>query len=292
MIIKSLKYGFSQLWQYKKIWFILYSLTLLLAMFVAYPLHGYLEEKVGNSLMINDIIEGFNYTFYADFMNHYGDGISPILNQSFYIIILYLLLFIFLTGGIVKIFIHRPHFYSPAIFWSNCAAYFGKIFRLSICFFILHGMVLTAFLVIFSMITNGGSPTNLESEGIIFMAIKYMTPIYVLFASFFFMWQDYSKISLVKNEYKWIFQAMKDALGFIKNNFRKAFGLYLLNMLLLGLVFIINYFITSVFEIQSDSTIFLSFVLSQLFIITRLGLKLINLSSAGHLYFPLEKTGH
>ena len=292
MIIKSLKYGFSQLWQYKKIWFILYSLTLALAMFVAYPLHKYLDKQVGNSLMINDIVEGFNYTFYADFMNHYGDGISPILNQSFYLILLYLMLFIFLTGGIVKTFIHRPHFYSPAIFWSNCAAYFGKIFRLSIYFFVIHGIVLGAFLVIFSIITNGMSPTNLESEGIIFIAIKFMTPIYILFASFFFMWQDYTKIALVKNEYNWIFQAMKDALIFIKNNFRKAFGLYLLNMLLLGLLFIINYFITSAFEINSDNTIFLSFFLSQLFIITRLGLKLINLSSATHLYFPLEKTGY
>ncbi|MGK0389418.1 MAG: hypothetical protein ACI94Y_002158 [Maribacter sp.] len=292
MILKSLKFGFSQLWQYKKIWFILYALTLLLAMFVAYPLHQYLDKKVGNSLIINDIVEGFNYTFYADFMNHYGDGISPILNQSFYLIILYLILFIFLTGGIVKTFIHRPHFYSPPIFWSNCATYFGKIFRLSIYFFIIHGIILTAFLVIFSLITSGLSPTNLENEGIIFIAIKYMTPIYILFASFFFLWQDYTKICLVKNEYKWIFQAMKDTLVFIKNNFRKAFGLYLLNMLLLGLVFTINYFITSTFEINSSNTILLSFFLSQLFIITRLGLKLINLSSAAHLYFPLEKTGY
>jgi hypothetical protein len=292
MILKSLKYGFRQLWQYKKIWFILYALTLLLATFVAYPLHQYLDKKVGNSLIINDIVEGFNYTFYADFMNHYGDGISPILNQSFYLIILYLLLFVFLTGGIVKTFIHHPHFYSPAIFWSNCAAYFAKIFRLSIYFFIIHGIVLTAFLVIFSLITSGMSPTNLEDEGIIFTAIRYMTPIYILFASFFFMWQDYTKISLVKKEYTWIFQAMKDALIFIKNNFRKTFGLYLLNMLLLGLVFIINYFITSTFEIKTASTIFLSFFLSQVFVITRLALKLINLSSAAHLYFPLEKTGH
>lgn len=292
MIIDSLKFGVRQLWQYKKIWFILYALTFVLAVFVAYPLHQYLEEKVGNSLMVNDLVEGFNYTFYADFMNHYGDGISPIFNQSFYIIILYLVLFIFLTGGILKTFIHRPHFYSPAIFWSNCATYFGKIFRLSFYFFIIHGIILAIFLTIFNMITKGMTPTNLESEGIIFVTIKYMTPIYILFASFFFMWQDYTKISLVKNEYKWIFQAMKNALVFIKNNFRKAFGLYLLNMLLLGLVFIINYFITTTFEIRSSNTILLSFFLSQLFIIARLGLKLINLSSAGHLYSPFEKTGH
>lgn len=288
-MLKSLQQGFQQLYQYKKIWLILYLLTFVLAGFVAYPLKTYLEKQVGHSLMVKDMMEGFNYTFYNDFMNHYGDGIAPILNQSSLVILLYLTLLVFLMGGIIATFLNRLEQYDGSLFWSNCAAYFWRIFRLSIYFAFIHGIVLTFFFFIYMKITNGLSPTNLESEGIIFVAIKYMTPIYLFFASFFFMWQDYSKLALVKNNYTWVFQAMKDAFQFIKNNLRKTFGLYLINLGLLALVFVINYFITTTFEIRTTSTIFISFFISQLFVIIRLGLKLVNLSSAGFLYQAKEK---
>lgn len=289
-MISSLKQGFQQLFQYKRIWLKLYLLTLALAAFVAYPLKTYIESKVGHSLMVKDMMEGFNYTFYNDFTNHYGDGISPILNQSSLVIILYAILLIFLMGGIIHTFLNRNEEYNRNSFWGNSAEYFWRIYRLTIYFLFIHGFVLAIFLFIYTKITKGFSPTNLESEGIIFIAIKYMTPIYILFASFFFMWQDYAKISLVKNDFKLVYKALKDSFQFIIKNFRKTFGLYLINMLLLGLVFIINYYITSAFEIRTNSTIFLSFFISQLFVITRLGLKLLNLSSAGFLYQPLEKS--
>lgn len=291
-MINSLKQGFLQLFQYKRIWLKLYLLTFALAAFVAYPLKTYLEDKVGHSLMVKDMMEGFNYTFYTDFMNHYGDGISPILNQSSLVIILYVLLLIFLMGGIINTFLQREEKYNRTLFWGNCANYFWRIFRLTIYFLLIHGFVLGIFLWIYTLITKGLSPTNLESEGIIFVAMKYMTPIYILFASFFFMWQDYTKISLVKNNDKLIYPAMKNAFVFIIKNFRKTFGLYLINMFLLALVLIINYFITAAFEIRATSTIFISFFISQLLVIIRLGLKLVNLSSAGFMYQPLEKSGY
>ncbi len=284
MIIKSLKKGFSQLWQYKKIWVLLYSLTFVVAAFIAYPLKTYLENKIGTSLMIKDMIKGFDYTLYTDFMNHYGDGIAPIMNYSLLLIILFMLLFIFLMGGILSTFKNAPEKYNGKSFWSNAAHFFWRIFRMTIYFLFIHGAVLGLFFFIYLKITKGLSPMNLESEGIIFVAMKIMVPIYILFSSFFFMWHDYAKIHLVQNDNKWIFQSIIPSLKFIIKNIKNTWGLYLLNVLILMLLFIVNHFISNSFEITTGLSIFISFFISQLFLISRLGLKLVNLSSANHLF--------
>lgn len=263
-----------------KVWALLYLLTLLLAVAVAYPLHTYLESKVGHSLMAGKMVEGFHYTFYSDFMNHYGDGIAPILNQSVLALGLYALLWVFLTGGILALFIQQGNQSDRAFFLGESARFFWRILALTLIFAILHVLVLVFFIAIYLSVTKGLSPNNLESEAIIFAAFKYMAPVYLLSAAFVSMWQDYSKIILVEQDDKWALPSVFRAIRFIFKHFKKTSLLYLLNLLLLCLLFGLNYLITSAFEIRTFSTILLSFLLSQIFVISRLGLKLLNLGSA------------
>ncbi len=283
-MIGAIQYGLGQLWRYKKVWAILYVVTLLMAVLVAYPFKSYLEKTLGNSMMISDMLKGFDYTLYIDFVNNYGDLFGTFMNQSFWVILLFLILFIFFNGGMVRLFLDRTEAYDSRLFWSNCAAFFWKFFRNSIYFLIIHGIIFILFLMIYSYLCKGFSISELDSEGIIFAAPKYLAPIYILVSSFFFMWQDYTKISLVRNHYKWVYQGMFDSIRFIRRNLISAWGLYLLNMLLLALIFTINYFITTAFEIQSFQTVVLSFLFAQLFTIARLGMKMVNLSSAAYWY--------
>ena len=78
--------GFRQFWQYRQMWLLLYLLTLATAVFIALPIKSYLESKAGHSLMVEDLINGFDYTFLNDFMVNYGDGFSAITKQSVLVI--------------------------------------------------------------------------------------------------------------------------------------------------------------------------------------------------------------
>ena len=95
ILLKALLQGIKQTWKYKPMVFFLYLLTFLLAIFVAYPLKTLLESTVGHSMMISDLVKGFDYTFLNDFKNVHGDGFLPIIDQSITVLVLYLLLFIF-----------------------------------------------------------------------------------------------------------------------------------------------------------------------------------------------------
>ncbi len=287
-MIEILKQGLQLIWKHKKMWLLLYAIVFLFAAFVASPFKKYLENKVGHSLMIDDIIKGFNYTFINDFMNAYGDGISPILHQSYLSIILFLLLFIFLMGGILSLFKEGNHENNRSLFWGQSAHFFWRMLRLSIYFIIIHFVVFLIFISIFMTITKGLNPLRLESEGIIFSSIKYLTPIYLLVASFFMMWQDYAKIFLIHEDKKYLIQPIKKSFQFIIKNIKKTWGLYLINLGLLLIVMIINYFITTSFNINSNSSILISFIISQIFVFSRLGLKLLNLSTATLLYQKIK----
>lgn len=269
-ISKGLKYT----WRYQYVVVFLYLMTFLLASAVAYPLQQLLQTTVGHSMLVNDLIKGFDYTFLNDFKNAYGAGFTPILNQSLIVLGLSFLLFIFLTGGYLGLFTTQPERYDGSLFWSSAAYFFGRIFRLSIIFVFLQGGLLLGFLYTFYTTTSGFSLFELDCEHLILRNLYILSPIYLLLASILFLWQDISKIILVQEEKKWILSAIGQGLKFVFKNFFSSYFIYLLLFFLgLGLI-VLNYFLSTSFAITDSTTIWYSFLLSQLFVISRLYLKL------------------
>jgi hypothetical protein len=284
ILFKALLQGIKQTWKYKPMVFFLYLLTFLLAIFVAYPLKTLLESTVGHSMMISDLVKGFDYTFLNDFKNVHGDGFLPIIDQSITVLVLYLLLFIFVTGGIIATFIQQAPKYNRSIFWGQSAEFFWRTLRLTVYFLLIHSFIFVVFAFIFYTSSNGLSPFTLENEGTIAFNFKFVAPAYVLVAAFFFMWQDYTKVFLVRENKTWIFQSLWPAFKFIIKNFRKTYGLYLLNLALWFLIIFINYSVSTLIEFKSSAAILPSFLISQVFVLFRLSLKLINISSINALY--------
>ncbi|MDC0231176.1 hypothetical protein OAK19_04355 [Aureispira] len=288
-IIQAIRKGFQQTWQYKRIVLLLYFLTLLLSGFVAFPFKKLLENTVGHSLMVKDLIKGFDYEFINDFNNAYGAALSPILNQSIAVLVMFMLLMIFFSGGIIAVFIHCPKKTEKNIFWGQAAHYFWRIFRLTIYFLFIHLIILAIFCFIFYTSVDGFSLFELKNDGNIIFALKVIAPIYIFVGTLFFMLQDYCKIFLVKSDKPWIYQSVFPSFKFIIKNFTKVIGLYFLNLILWSTVLYINYLISSFITFNSLSGIILSFLFSQLFVITRFFLKLINLSSINEMHNQTSK---
>ena len=280
-IFKTFKKGLSQFWQYRQMWLLLYLLTLVMAVFIAMPIKTYLESKAGHSLIVGDLIKGFDYTFLNDFMTNYGDGFSAIQQQSVLVIGLFLLLMVFFVGGILSIYKEKPTKWDKAIFWSNSAHYFWKMLRLTIYFFFIHSLVLGLFFFIYYLLINGFS---LEDDTIIFTAWKWVLPFYMLVSAFFFMWHDYTKAIIVRSNERWLFKSIISAFQFSIKNFKSAYFLYLITLGLLLIFYSLNYIYSMSFEIDSTTQIYIGFIISQLFILARLAVKLINWSTVSLFY--------
>ena len=288
ILSRSIQQGLQYTWRYQRVVVLMYLLTLVLATVVAYPLQQLLTSTVGHSLLVNDLIQGFNYTFLNDFKNAYRGSFTPIVNQSILVLALSYLLFSFFTGGYVALFTEQPDRYEAKLFWTNCALFFGRIFRLSLFFLLLQGGLLFGFLSIFYQMTSGFSLFELECEQIIIENFYLLSPIYFIISSILFLWQDLSKIILVQEQKKWTLTAIGSGFRFTLRYFLRSYLLYLLLFCFWLLLVISNYFLSTSVTIIDATTIGYSFLLSQLFVFLRLYLKLWTTSSLVEWYNAVE----
>lgn len=281
-VFKAFADGFRQLWQYKRIVGLWYLSTLLFGLLVAYPIKHFLEANAGQSLRIRAIVKGFDYTFLNDFKNAYGSGIDPLLDQSILVFGLSFLLMIFLSGGAVATCLRDTKQYDRAWFWSQSAALFWRFTGLTLVFLVVQGFVLWGFWSLFSMLSGGFSSVKLENEAILLSNFKLLLPFYGLILFFTWLWQDYTKILLADS--KGFFSAIWKALAFQLRHILGSSLLYLLYAICWGFLIVGNYLLSSSFTIENQTSIFLSFGLSQLFVLGRFGVKLVNIGALSQFY--------
>jgi hypothetical protein len=276
--------GWSSLFRYKWMWVLIYFSNFILAFLAAIPVSGFLGNTVGHSLSLGRSVAGFDYIFLYELMNEYRDLIISILNQSVLFVLLFLLLSVFLMGGILNIFKKDQERFSFNVFLKGCAKYFWRLFRLSVYFIIIQAIVLAIFFFIFSAMCNGLNPFEMESDKQIINAFMLLAPIYVFLFTMISMIQDYSKIHLVHEDPSLLFKTFKESIKLVFKNFWRFFFLYLLNILTLLASFGIYWFLKGLFDASTMITVFLMLVVIQFFVIARVGAKLLNLSSATYLY--------
>ena len=272
-----------------KMWVFLYLINFIFAIIAAVPLSNLIQSKVGRSLASERMLPDFDYTIYKDFMNEYGDAFSIIMGQSRLIFVFYFFLSIFLVGGILTILKNHADKFSFQAFWSGSTLYFWRMLRLTFYFLIIHFAIGGVFFAIVYFSGFKGGLDAVESEVDMINVVRFTLPVYLIFASFFFMVQDYAKIHVIHKNPNWLFRSFwkSFALGF--KNFLKTYPLYLLNMLTFAIVFIAFWKFRFSNNMDNVAAIGLTFAIGQAFIFARIGTKLLNLGSATLMYQSIMK---
>jgi len=259
-----------------KMWFLLYALNFLFAIILAYPLSSLLNNKLSKVPLVDKLFDGFDYTIVNDIVKKYGDAVSVFGGISLYATLLYLLLSIFLVGGILNVFIHHNTSTNLNNFWSGAGKYFFRMLRLTVYFLIIQGVTAFIFSKIYGWFTEGGFE-NFDSEKFLWDLAYIIGPIYLFVATVLFMVHDYAKIHIVHSDKTWITQPILNAFKMVFKNFGRTLLLYLLNLLTFLFFFCIYWKINGPL---GGSSILMAFLIGQLFIVFRIGTKLLNLGSA------------
>ena len=173
----------------------------------------------------------FDFTVYHDVMNEYGDVVGFLSSQGIVTSGLFLLVTIFLVGGILNVFRYRKDAFNFAPFWTGGATFYGRIFLLTLLFLVLQGVVVFVFYSLLGFLTEGGLD-RFHSEAEIYKRAFIVFPFYVLAAIILWMIQDYTKVVMVKKELS-LWSSLKEAIVFIRKNFFPSFLLYALNLSLI-----------------------------------------------------------
>ena len=267
-----------------------YLTLLILALLSALPLMNLMEAKFGRSLAIEKLMPDFDYTVFQDFKNMpgVGDAFSAIGNTSVYLLLLFFILSVFLTGGVLEVYKNAPAKFTLRSFFSGCTYYFWRLLRMTVYFMVVHALVAGLFVFIYRQLVDGGFAV-LENEIGYLDVLKKVGIAYLLVGSLFFMVQDYAKIHMVHRDEGFVFNAFWGAFPLAFRSFFNTFLLYVLNALTFVGVVALYLFLSRFVMEDTLSGIGLALLLGQAFIIARIAVRLLNLSSATLIYKGIMK---
>jgi len=277
-IITALKHGFRLATFNLKLWSLLYLVNLLFAGLVVVPMLYYLESKLAFTKATDRLIGGFDFTLFSDFLNQYPAFLRLLCTQTVVVGILFLLLYVYLTGGILTRFKNmETDLHRLGDFWTGCGKNFWRLLRLAIYFLLIHLGVAWLFFTIFNWSVQGGLE-NFTSEAAIFFRAKVCFFLYGIFALFFFMVHDYAKVMVVASNRRWVFQPFWGAFRLVVKNLGTTFGLYLI---LFGIFVLISllYGLTDSLVHRMGIPSLALFLTGQVYVLVQIGFKLMNLGS-------------
>ncbi|MVM31596.1 hypothetical protein GO755_16230 [Spirosoma sp. HMF4905] len=266
---------------------LIYGITLVLGLLVALPFYNTLKVEDQNSLAFLNLLNGFDYTIYSDFMNRSQRVISPLISTGRWLGLLYIFLSVFFAGGILLRFSQPNTQFSSGLFWQGCSHYFGRFLRLFAVtlLFVIVGAGL--WLVAGSLVGIALNDTLTERGqfwiGVVFFALFALT------ATLLFCIGDYAKVLMFREDEHNAFRAFGQAGRLVIRNLTRTYGLYGLMIVIGTGLFGIYFLLDEAILMSNWLTILLMFVIQQAMIFIRVGLKVWSLGTAYNQYEKFPK---
>jgi len=271
---------------------LLYGITLVLGLLAALPFYNTLKAEDQNSLSFLNLLNGFDYTVFSDFMHRSARAISPLMSVGRWLGILYVFLSVFIAGGILAQFAQplgaRPVIaFQASTFWSACSHYAGRFLRLfGVTFlFVLAGAGI--WLVVGSLVSIGLSDT-LSERGLFWIGLVFFG-LFVLSATLLLCIGDFAKVLMFREDERNAFRAFGRAARLVLRNLGKTYGSY---WLLIGIgtgLFGLYFLVDDLVPMRNWPTILTMLVVQQAFVFARVGLKVWSLGTAYGVYATLPK---
>lgn len=273
------------------VWLI-YGITLVLGLLAALPFYNTLKVEDQNSLAVMNLLNGFDYTVFSDFMKQSGRSISPLLSVGRWLGILYVFLSLFFAGGILfhvaqPTGSRGPVRFNISTFWAACSHYVGRFVRLfgvTLLFFLVGaGIWLIAGSLVGVLLSDTLTERGLFWLGVVFFVLFALTGTLLLCIG------DYAKVLMFREDEQNAFRAFGRAGRLVLRHPGRTYGLYWLLILigtgLLGIYFLLDEAIL----MNGWLTIALMLVIQQTLIFARVGLKIWSLGTAYGVYETLPK---
>jgi hypothetical protein len=261
---------------------VLYGVSLALGLLVALPMFSTLTAEHGDSLAPLQLLPGFDYTVYSDFMNQSDKAISPLLSVGRWTGLAYLLLSVFFGGGILYRFSQPGQTFRMVDFWRASSTYFGRFLKLlgvAVAFVFSASLI---WLVIGALVIVGLSDSLTERE--LFWIGAGFFALFALSVTLILCIGDYAKVIMFQDDETNAFRAFGRASGVVRRNLRATYGRYWLLLAIGTGLFGLYFLLDELIGMTNWLTILIMIVVQQLFILSRVMLKVWNLGVAYGLY--------
>ncbi|MCB0264954.1 MAG: hypothetical protein KDH98_17540 [Calditrichaeota bacterium] len=260
------------MWRHRRVLLIYYLFNLLAGVLLTIPWRGTLKDFIGSSLMGGSLAGKLDPHFLIEFFSN-NSALSDILMSTFVVAgIIYWVGSLFLSGGAFHIFVHHTQ-YAPINFWGSAANNFGRFLRLFL-------WMIPVFLLLVVAPTAGLSGL----QDLIFGDDAYESVLYwgswlrlllrFLGIVLCYLLFDYARIYIVQTGERSTRVALSRSFGFVFGNLRRTITLTFA-VWLIGIILLLFYNpFSNWLSDPGTITITILFLMQQLFMLTRMALKL------------------
>lgn len=265
---------------------LLYGFTMALGLLVALPMFSTLTTEDANSLAPLQMLPGFDYTVYSDFMAQSDKAILPLLSVSRWMGLAYLLLSVFFAGGILYRFSQPGSTFRMVDFWRASSTYFRRYLGL------LGVLLLFVFAAAFIWLIAGSLviialEDAFTERGLFWIGFGFFC-LFAVAATLVLCIGDYAKVLMFREDETNAFRAFGGAVRLVWRNPRATYGRYLLLIAIGAGMFGIYFLLDNLIGMTNWPTILVMAVVQQAFILSRVGLKVWNLGVVSEVYSRMK----
>ena len=253
----------------------MYLIMTMIALTIGFQVYQVIEASIGTSVNLDEIVRGFDYTIWCDFLNIHGASLSPLFGQLRWHILIFLIMSIFMHGGILSNI--RLDHVRWTKFWSGGARNFYPFTVIGIFYSIvmlLWTIVIWApfFINLFTLIER------FDRESPIIWMLCVLAIIWIVGLGFVYASSLHSRLRYLDNDTK-IWTSIQFGMGYSFRRFWKILIILALFFFSLLLVYLMNHSLEIGLTISTPWLIFLFLVIQQMFILAKIFLRVASMAS-------------
>lgn len=267
----ALARGVQRIWMHKRILLWLYLINIAFASVLIFPFRRLLD-KVSKTDLADEFLEGFSTDAFVDIGMRFGSELKSLGLAAIGLGALYLLLNVFLAGGIVAT-LALDHRVSLHRFLAGASRFFSRYLRLFFVFCVTLGAVLAGFkFSIEPYFEDLAEAATTDRDAFLLKALGVVILLFVV--SLAAMVFDYAKVRTVIDRRRSMIVSAVSGLSFSFRRFWRCFRLFYMNLLLVAALTGVFLLVGNQFSNATWGSILGLFVVQQVFIVCRIGMKL------------------
>jgi hypothetical protein len=279
---KAIKLGLLRVNSNLKYVILFWGINTVFAILLTGPIFLFLRESLQHSVQAEKLIEGFDYLWFLELNYVFSEIIKALPTILVMAGIIFLLVQVFLSGGIYQILSGEARKNLFIDFFYGCVRYFYRFFKIFlisvICYIGLYfvNIIYLNYIDILSI--------NSESEFLIilFNLLRYFT-IIILFGTLNLIF-DYVRIRIVIYQNYNVLKDLWLSFKLIVKKFWRVSILFWFFVSFGFLIFIIHTQLDNYFNPTNYIYIFIIFIMHQIYIITKIWIKIFFISSQMEFY--------
>lgn len=225
-IFKSIGHGVLATLRRPRLVAVLWVVNIAYAAVAAFPLLAIVQAELGHSLL-GSYVRPFDLMWVGEAVLKYRDALPALAGGILASAAAFLVLSVFLNGGIVGRLVDREGSSSVRAFFADCGLYFGRFARLFLASILFTVLTFGVVLRLLSALTDLGLENAATEWPLVILKNLHLLAA-LLLLSIVHMIFDYARIAVVADGEAKALRALRHAVKFLMKRFFRAWALYAL----------------------------------------------------------------